>query len=49
MEMKVRVLFQEKDGSQLASQIHAYGDIWHWNEAAAQTERRDNSHASPRL
>ena len=24
------VLFQEKDGSQSASQIKAFGDTWHW-------------------
>ena len=26
------VLFQEKDGSQSASQIKAFGDTWHWDE-----------------
>ena len=29
------VLFQEKDGSQSASQIKAFGDTWHWDETAA--------------
>ena len=27
------VLFQEKDGSQSASQIKAFEDTWHWDEA----------------
>ena len=31
------VLFQEKDGSQSASQIKAFGDTWHWNETAARS------------
>ncbi len=31
------VLFQEKDGSQSASQIKAFGDTWHWDEAAARS------------
>ena len=29
------VLFQEKDGSQSASQIKAFGDTWRWDETAA--------------
>lgn len=29
------ILFQEKDGSQSASQIKAFGDTWHWDETAA--------------
>lgn len=29
------ILFQEKDGSQSASQIKAFGDTWHWDEIAA--------------
>ena len=29
------VLFQEKDGSQSASQIKAFEDTWHWDEQAA--------------
>ena len=29
------VLFQEKDGSQSASQIKAFEDTWQWDEAAA--------------
>ena len=29
------ILFQEKDGSQSASQIQAFGDTWHWDETAA--------------
>ena len=31
------VLFQEKDGSQSASQIKAFGDTWHWDETAARS------------
>ena len=31
------VLFQEKDGSQSASQIKAFGDTWHWDEASARS------------
>ena len=29
------VLFQERDGSQSASQIKAFEDTWHWDEQAA--------------
>jgi len=29
------VLFSEKDGTQAASQIKAFGDTWHWDQAAA--------------
>ena len=29
------ILFREKDGSQSASQIKAFGDTWHWDETAA--------------
>ena len=31
------VLFQEKDGSQSASQIKAFEDTWHWDETAARS------------
>ena len=31
------VLFQEKDGSQSASQIKAFGDTWHWDQTAARS------------
>ncbi len=31
------VLFQEKDGSQSASQIKAFEDTWHWDEQAARS------------
>ena len=31
------ILFQEKDGSESASQIKAFGDTWHWDEAAARS------------
>ena len=31
------VLFQEKDGSQSASQIKAFVDTWQWDEAAARS------------
>lgn len=31
------ILFEEKDGSQSASQIKAFGDTWHWDEAAARS------------
>ena len=31
------ILFQEKDGTQSASQIKAFGDTWHWDEAAARS------------
>ena len=31
------VLFQEKDGSQAASQIKAFEDTWHWDETAARS------------
>ena len=31
------VLFQEKDGSQSASQIKAVEDTWHWDETAARS------------
>ena len=31
------VLFQERDGSQSASQIKAFGDTWHWDETAARS------------
>ena len=31
------VLFQEKNGSQSASQIKAFGDTWHWDETAARS------------
>jgi len=30
------VLYQEKNGSDSAAQIKAFGDTWHWDEAAAQ-------------
>src|SRR5689334_23846035 len=30
------VLFAEKDGTQAAAQIKAFGDTWHWDQAAAQ-------------
>jgi site-specific DNA-methyltransferase (adenine-specific) len=29
------VLFEERDGTQAASQIKAFGDTWHWDTAAA--------------
>jgi site-specific DNA-methyltransferase (adenine-specific) len=29
------VLFSEKDGTQAASQIKAFGDTWHWDQSAA--------------
>lgn len=29
------VLFAERDGTQAASQIKAFGDTWHWDEGAA--------------
>ena len=29
------ILFQEKDGTQSASQIKAFGDTWRWDEASA--------------
>ncbi|MCE9591722.1 MAG: site-specific DNA-methyltransferase [Planctomycetes bacterium] len=29
------VLFAEKDGTQAASQIKAFGDTWHWDQSAA--------------
>src|SRR5665213_2052125 len=31
------VLFAEKDGTQAASQIKAFGDTWHWDQSAALT------------
>ena len=31
------VLFQEKDGSQSASQIKAFEDTWHWDEQSARS------------
>ena len=31
------VLFQEKDGTQSASQIKAFGDTWHWDEQSARS------------
>ena len=31
------ILFQEKDGTQSASQIKAFGDTWHWDETAARS------------
>ena len=31
------ILFQEKDGSQSASQIKAFEDTWHWDEQAARS------------
>lgn len=31
------ILFEEKDGSQSASQIKAFGDTWHWDETAARS------------
>jgi adenine specific DNA methylase Mod len=31
------VLFAEKDGSQAAAQIKAFGDTWHWDQAAARS------------
>ena len=31
------VLFQEKDGSQSASQIKVFGDTWHWDKTAARS------------
>ena len=31
------VLFQEHDGSRAASQIKAFEDTWHWDQAAAQS------------
>ena len=31
------VLFQERDGSQSASQIKAFGDTWHWDGTAARS------------
>jgi len=33
---RFNMLFSEKDGSQAASQIKAFEDIWHWDEAAAE-------------
>src|SRR5438093_4331128 len=29
------VLFAEQDGSRAAAQIRAFGDTWHWDQAAA--------------
>ena len=34
-DQNYNVLFQEKDGSQSASQIKAFEDTWQWDEAAA--------------
>ena len=31
------ILFQEKDGTQSASQIKAFGDTWRWDEATARS------------
>ena len=31
------ILFQEKDGSQAASQIKAFEDTWHWDKTAARS------------
>ena len=31
------VLFQEKDGSQSASQVKAFADTWHWDETSARS------------
>src|SRR3954469_3715949 len=31
------VLFAERDGTQAASQIKAFGDTWRWDEGAART------------
>ena len=31
------VLFQEQDGSHSASQIKAFEDTWHWDQAAARS------------
>ena len=31
------ILFQEKDGTQSASQIKAFGDTWHWDETASRS------------
>ena len=31
------VLFQEKDGSQSASQIKAFADTWHWDETSVRS------------
>ena len=31
------VLFKEKDGTQAAAQIKAFGDTWHWDQLASRT------------
>ena len=31
------VLFEEKDGTQAAAQIEAFGDTWHWDQTAARS------------
>ena len=36
-DQNYNVLFQEKDGSQSASQIKAFVDTWQWDEAAARS------------
>jgi len=33
------VLFKERDGTDAASQIEAFDDFWHWDEAAAEAYR----------
>lgn len=34
-DQNYNVLFQEQDGSRSTSQIHAFEDTWHWDQAAA--------------
>ena len=34
-DQNYNVLFQEQDGSRPAAQIQAFGDTWHWDQAAA--------------
>ena len=36
-DQNYNVLFQEKDGSQSASQIKVFEDTWHWDEQAARS------------
>ena len=34
------VLFREKDGTEAAAQIKAFGDTWHWDQLASRTYRQ---------
>ena len=42
------ILFQEKDGTQSASQIKAFEDTWHWDETGGPVVSRKRSRLAVR-